>query len=94
MEIKAACVVGLGYVGLTLSAFLASKGIWVHGVDVDEDKVEVLRQGEMPLHEPGVKELLSEHRDKLHFSTIPKRLLPPQTRCSYAWVLPAGLTAA
>ena len=69
MGIESACIVGLGYVGLTLSAFLASKGIRVYGVDVDEEKVEALRRGEMPLYEPGVEELLREHRDKLRFTT-------------------------
>ena len=51
-------VVGLGYVGLTTAAVLASRGYRVVGVDIDEGKVAAVNRGEAPIYEPGLEELL------------------------------------
>jgi len=53
--------VGLGYVGIPLSALLASKDFDVVGLDVDSDRVDAVGAGKLPLKgdEPGLGELLS-----------------------------------
>ena len=57
-------IFGLGYVGLTLGACLASRGFEVTGVDVDKNRVEVVNRGEPPFYEPGLSELLRETLEK------------------------------
>lgn len=59
-EFESVCVVGLGYIGLPTAAFIASKGIKVTGVDVNESYVESINRGEVPFVEPGFDELLQE----------------------------------
>ncbi|MEU1972022.1 UDP-glucose/GDP-mannose dehydrogenase family protein [Microbacterium sp. NPDC019599] len=53
-------VVGLGYLGATHAICMAKLGHRVVGVDVDADKVDALRRGILPFHEPGLQELLVE----------------------------------
>ncbi|WP_433605966.1 nucleotide sugar dehydrogenase [Dactylosporangium sp. CA-139114] len=54
-------VIGMGYVGLTLTAALARKGFTVHGVDVQPAVVESLNRGRPHIYEPGVAEVFAEH---------------------------------
>jgi len=54
-------VIGTGYVGLVVGACLADLGNHVTCVDVDEEKVEMLRRGESPIYEPGLEELLERN---------------------------------
>ncbi|MGV9308136.1 nucleotide sugar dehydrogenase [Nonomuraea sp. NPDC003727] len=58
---KTVGVVGMGYVGLTLTAALVRKGFTVHGVDVDPAVVEALSRGRIHVFEPGVQEVFDEH---------------------------------
>jgi UDPglucose 6-dehydrogenase len=51
-------VIGTGYVGLTTSIGLASLGHQVIGYDLDPVKVELLQAGKLPIHEPGLGEIL------------------------------------
>jgi nucleotide sugar dehydrogenase len=51
-------IVGLGYVGLSTGACLASRGITVYGVDVDEVKLKSIREGKVPFEEEGLEALL------------------------------------
>jgi UDPglucose 6-dehydrogenase len=53
-------VIGTGYVGLTTSIGLASLGHQVIGYDVDPAKVELLQAGTLPIHEPGLGEILAD----------------------------------
>jgi UDP-N-acetyl-D-mannosaminuronic acid dehydrogenase len=53
---KTVAVIGMGYVGLTLTAALARKGHIVHGVDVSPQVVEALSGGRVHVFEPGVAE--------------------------------------
>lgn len=53
---RAICVMGLGYVGLTLATVLADMGFDVTGVEVRQDVVEGLRQGRPHFFEPGLAE--------------------------------------
>lgn len=62
-------VAGTGYVGLVTGVCLASKGHQVTCVDVDQAKVETMRQGSSPIYEPGLDELMKEYMDNLTFTT-------------------------
>ncbi|MHB1537158.1 MAG: UDP-glucose dehydrogenase family protein [Solirubrobacteraceae bacterium] len=62
-------VIGGGYVGLVTAAGFASLGSEVLCVDIDAEKVQRLRRGEVPIHEPGLEALLREHAGRLVFST-------------------------
>ena len=64
-------VVGTGYVGLTSAAALAHLGHDVVGIDIDVEKVEGLRRGELPILEHGLDELVAEGVDagRLRFTT-------------------------
>ena len=52
-------VIGTGYLGATHAAAMAVLGHEVIGLDIDEDKIDDLRKGRVPFHEPGLPELLS-----------------------------------
>jgi len=63
-------VVGTGYVGLVTGACLAHLGHWVTCVDRDEERVNALRSGRMPVYEPGLERLvaLGVGRGRLDFA--------------------------
>jgi UDPglucose 6-dehydrogenase len=62
-------VVGTGYVGLTTGVALAYLGNQVICLDIDPQKIAKLNQNEVPIHEPGLPELLEISRSNLHFTT-------------------------
>jgi UDPglucose 6-dehydrogenase len=51
-------VIGVGYVGLTTGTCFADLGHQVTCVDVDEARIERLRDGELPIYEPGLEEIV------------------------------------
>ena len=65
------CVVGIGYVGLVTSACLAEAGNKVVCVDNDSGKIDDLRNGVIPIYEPGLAEMVkrNEKLDRLEFTT-------------------------
>ncbi|MER7702209.1 UDP-glucose/GDP-mannose dehydrogenase family protein [Kitasatospora sp. NPDC097605] len=64
-------VIGCGHLGIPHAAAMADLGHEVIGVDVDRDKVERLNNGECPIFEPGLPELLATHiaGGRLRFTT-------------------------
>src|SRR5579864_1732966 len=63
------CIVGTGYVGITTGACLAFLRHSVTCLDIDEEKIHQLRNGIVPLHEPGLAELLNLASDHIDFTT-------------------------
>ena len=70
-------IVGTGYVGLVTGTCLADVGVDVTCVDIDEKKIQRLRNGEVPIYEPGLDLILKNNVEKgrLHFSTSLKDVL-------------------
>lgn len=64
-------VAGTGYVGLVAGVCFAEKGYDVTCVDVDEKKIEIMRQGISPIYEEGLEELMKKNNadGTLHFTT-------------------------
>ena len=61
-------VFGAGYVGLVTGACLADLGHDVAIRDVVVEKIDVLKRGQVPIHEEGLAELLERNRDRLSFT--------------------------
>ena len=59
-EIKKVAVIGLGYIGLPTAALIASKGISVHGVDVNERIVDTISSGSIHIAEPDLEGLVQK----------------------------------
>ena len=62
-------VFGAGYVGLVTGTCLAELGHDVVVRDVLESKIEALRAGRVPIHEPGLEDLLERNGERLSFTT-------------------------
>jgi UDPglucose 6-dehydrogenase len=62
-------VIGVGWVGLVTAACFAELGHEVWARDIVPAKVESLARGEVPIHEPGLPELVAQNADRLHFTT-------------------------
>lgn len=68
-------IFGIGYVGLVQGAVLAEVGHDVICVDVDENKVERLKEGHIPIYEPGLQAMVQENHSagRLNFTTEAKK---------------------
>src|SRR3712207_6676091 len=62
-------VIGVGWVGLVTAACFAELGHEVWARDIIPEKVESLSRGEVPIHEPGLAELVTKNAERLHFTT-------------------------
>ena len=65
------CIFGAGYVGLVAAACFAESGNSVIAVDVDETRIDGLKQGIIPIYEPGLKEMVvrNQAEGRLSFTT-------------------------
>jgi UDPglucose 6-dehydrogenase len=68
-------VVGVGWVGLVTAACFAELGHPVIAREIVAEKVEALERGEVPIHEPGLPELIERNRERLTFTTELEPLL-------------------
>ncbi|MBE0689255.1 MAG: UDP-glucose/GDP-mannose dehydrogenase family protein [Anaerolineae bacterium] len=68
---KHICVIGTGYVGLVTATGFSDLGNHVVGVDINAERIEQLKQGIMPIYEPGLDELVERNMraGRLYFTT-------------------------
>jgi UDPglucose 6-dehydrogenase len=71
------CVIGTGYVGLVTGVCLAEFGMNIICVDNDRQKIDLLQQGKVSIHEPGLEDLVMRNmkEGRLNFSTSIKDAL-------------------
>jgi UDPglucose 6-dehydrogenase len=62
-------VVGAGYVGLVTVACMAELGHDIVAMDLDPERIRILREGGVPIYEPGLTELIAKHRGRIEFTT-------------------------
>ncbi len=68
---KTIAVAGTGYVGLTTGTCFADMGNRVICIDIDQEKIDMLRAGDVPIYEPGLSEMITRNvkAGRLHFTT-------------------------
>ena len=85
-------IVGTGYVGLVTGTCFAEMGNQVTCVDIDQEKVAKLRQGELPIYEPDLEHYFARNRkeDRLHFTTDLEETVPDAEIIFLALPTPPG----
>ncbi len=64
-------IIGTGYVGLVTGVCLADFGNNIICVDNDKEKIDILNKGQLPIYEPGLKEIIerNRHYKRIEFTT-------------------------
>jgi UDPglucose 6-dehydrogenase len=62
-------MIGIGYVGLVTGTCLAELGNNVICMDIDTEKIVALKEGQVPIYEPGLPELVAKNRERMTFTT-------------------------
>jgi len=90
---KQICVVGVGYVGLVTAACFADLGNRVIALDINAERIERLKQGVMPIYEPGLEELVKRNvkAGRLSFTTSYKEGLDGTEFAFIAVGTPSGV---
>ncbi|RMD61890.1 hypothetical protein D6833_07635, partial [Candidatus Parcubacteria bacterium] len=57
-DIETVCILGLGYIGLPTAAMFATHGKKVIGVDINQEIINTLNNGDIHIHEPGLREIV------------------------------------
>ncbi|WP_323737286.1 UDP-glucose/GDP-mannose dehydrogenase family protein [Methanosphaera sp. ISO3-F5] len=85
-------IIGTGYVGLVTGTCFSDMGNEVYCVDVLEEKIQSLKEGKIPIYEPGLEELIKRNygRGNLHFTTNLKEGLDNSELCFIAVGTPMG----
>jgi UDPglucose 6-dehydrogenase len=86
------CIFGAGYVGLVAAACFAESGNSVIAVDIDEARIEGLKQGIIPIYEPGLKEMVLRNvaEGRLSFTTDKTEAVRTSLVCFIAVGTPPG----
>jgi len=90
---KNICVVGTGYVGIITAACFADLGNRVVALDIDKNKIAGLKEGKMPIYEPGLKELIDRNveADRIQFTNSYKEALKDAEFVFIAVGTPSGV---
>jgi len=85
-------VFGAGYVGLVTAACFAELGRDVTAYDIDPERIAALEAGEVPIHEPGLPELIARNvtAGRLHFTTQPSAAVAGKSVVFIAVGTPSG----
>lgn len=86
------CIFGAGYVGLVAAACFAESGNSVITVDIDRERIEGLKQGIIPIYEPGLKEMIlrNQAEGRLSFTADIEEAVKTSLVCFIAVGTPPG----
>ncbi|HEY2809861.1 MAG TPA: UDP-glucose/GDP-mannose dehydrogenase family protein [Rhabdochlamydiaceae bacterium] len=84
-------MIGVGYVGLVTAVCFAEMGHQLICLDIDEEKIENLKRGVIPIYEPGLKDLLERNAaaGRLIFTASYKEAIPKTSVCFIAVPTPS-----
>lgn len=71
-------IVGTGYVGLVTGTCFAETGVTVTCIDIDQNKIDMLKNGQVPIYEPGLDDMIKRNveKERLFFTTKIEESLP------------------